>query len=152
MKKPLLFSLFLLIFKISYSQTYVSGVTFTYDGVGNRVLRKVGVVCIGCPKQPNNDTLVAGTPVHDIPYQSQNINIYAYPNPTNKDLYINNESWEKSDRAILEVHDVLGKSILKRSIMQAKDVVSFENLISGTYMIHYYLNDQAAKVWKVIKL
>lgn len=151
--KKLLFTLIILI-SISVTngnaQTYVLGAIFEYDGVGNRIVRKIGTVCIGC-RPAQQDSLKGVSPI-DATVVSDQIMLDAYPNPTNTDLTINNRTWKQTDKALVIVSDIQGKTIVSQQFSQAMDVVPFARLTPGTYLVNYYLNDKSAKVWRIIKM
>ena len=125
----------------------VPGIAFTYDGAGRRIVREPGTVCFGC-KPGRTDSAIKGTPVLS---DNGKISIFAYPNPTEGVLFINNLNWQATDKAEVEVLDMAGRSVLKKQFNQAKDAIWFEKYASGVYMVYYFLNTTTVQVWKVVK-
>jgi hypothetical protein len=132
------------------AQTWVPGAKFEYDGVGNRIVRRMDMVCIGC-RPAQLDSLKGDNPINAIVVGDE-IMLDAYPNPTNTDLTINNRTWKQTDKALVTVSDIQGKTIVSQQFSQATDVVPFARLTPGTYLVNYYLNEKSAKVWRVIKM
>jgi len=127
----------------------VSGISITYDGAGNRVLRRPGVVCIGC-KVPIIDTLKQQVTVDNA--MGSEPEVYAYPNPTNSVLNIENSRWNQGDKAMIEVFDIVGRCHIRRHVLKPRDIISFEGLPDGNYVVVYILNEKSIGNWKVTKM
>lgn len=130
---------------------------FTYDNAGNRVKREIKNICVGIGCPPEEAGGPVGKPANpngvknlqDAP--AGNLAIDAYPNPTENELYISNSTWHNKDAALVVVYDINSKVVIKKEITQAKDKISFEKMMPGTYMVQYYLNNVPAQLWKIIK-
>ncbi len=147
MKKYIvIFSATLLGFGKVKGQSGILAASFTYDLVGNRIERKI--ICIGCPKPA--DTAQGGhafqQPAADGPI------VDAYPNPAESELFINNRKWKENDKAAVTVFDVAGKLILERHETKAVFSMPLNDIVPGTYMVRYDLNNTAIQVWKIVKM
>ena len=153
----------------SYGQISYSGpaVIFSYDHVGNRLVRQIHTICLGpgCPPEeggllggkpasPRDSTKGGTTTGNDVPAATdiaKGIVVEAYPNPADEELYIENKTWHETDKAIVIVYDIEGKIAVKKDFTQAKDRIMFNNMVPGTYIVQYYLNEVPTQTWKIIK-
>ena len=153
----IIFAVLLVFFYItgSHAQTFIPAARFYYDANGNRILRKMGEICIGvdCPIESSIPPF-KGAPKDS----SKNSGVYgtteieAYPNPVSQELYIDNRTWQEGNKANIAVFDINGKINIKREFTQAKNNVSFRDLTPGVYLVQYYLNGMPMQEWKIIKL
>lgn len=153
---------------VAFAQpSYVPGVQFCYDLGGNRQNRQILTFCIGTGCPAGSPTPTAGCSSSGLPSSrmashsdasSQNqsatveAQIIAYPNPVEQNLSVENKFWRESDKVILVVTDIVGKTIMTQELFQAKGNVSFLKLIPGSYLVQYYLNSSLAQVWKIVKI
>lgn len=143
----LLGSLGVFIFSAS-GQVLVPGVVFSYDAVGNRILRKMEMICIGCKPAPTDS--VKGEEIN--PVTSELILLEAYPNPTLDALSIVNHNWKENDKADVIALDLTGKVMSKTEFFGARGGMHFGNVAAGSYLVQYVLNGVLLKTWKIVKI
>jgi|GEM_PF-3878533 len=129
-----------------------------YDGAGNRVLRKIEVICPNCPEPGPPGTSSSQAPEEGLfrragtgDNPADNGVFSLYPNPFDEDLIIQNTGWTENIRGTIKVFDITGKMIMEHEVHAATEVLHFTNMASGTYMIYYYSDEQLQKIWKVTK-
>lgn len=90
----------------------------------------------------------------DLQREPNNTSLYlrSYPNPVNDVMYVENFDWKDGSTAILQVTDISGKLILKKSLNKAKEQIITTDLIPGTYNATYYVNGANIITWKLVKL
>lgn len=141
----------------AYSQTYVNSVVFSYDNNGNRIKREVKVICIDCAEEgPGSsgkfsnalsDTL--GTEGGQV--TSGIASITAYPNPMVRNLTIENPHFNPTDIAEVKIFDANGKYLEGHKVTSNKVTLQFHEKATGTYHVHYYLDDELLQAWKIVK-
>ena len=151
--KNLIFVLLISVSSPAFCQgVWAPAVTFTYDFGGNRVVRQIEVICLGggCPPILRHADTTKTTPGSQ-PVLTNTSKVKAYPNPVDNDLFVENLYWTSTDKATVIVYDINSKVVVNQEVSQAKDKISFFNLVPGSYLVQYYLNGNMVEVWKIIK-
>jgi len=76
------------------------------------------------------------------PENSSNVNsffknVLIYPNPANNFVFINN-----AENSKVEIYDVFGKVVLSKNIENNNTKIEINELLSGTYIIKIYKNNE----------
>lgn len=127
------------------------GTSYTYDAIGNRILRKQDLICIDCPR-PGTIKSQLDTSINNLLSNKDVTSVFAFPNPTNNFLYIENPSWVDNSKIMLVVTDVLGKVITRLNFSERNFTVPLSHLLPGNYFVHYYLNSYLLQTWHIVKL
>lgn len=124
-----------------------SGGTVTY-AVGQIVYATntgtTGSVAQGV-QQPYEISIVLGIDNHSI-----NLELTAYPNPTNNYLTLNVGNTALSTLNF-QLHDISGKLIESRKIISSSETIGMENLPTATYFLKVTNNNKEVKTFKIIK-
>jgi|GEM_PF-6614154 len=153
--KHVLLCLIGILFAIQCNAQTGPGIEYTYNA-GYRKLRfynptaqyKQGVDGTGAQA----DTMFVITKNSEKQPTNANIYLRSYPNPVNDMMYIENFDWKDGNTALLQVTEISGKLILKKTITSAKEQIITTDLIPGTYNATYYMNGAKIITWKFVKL
>jgi hypothetical protein len=96
-------------------------------------------------QQPYEISIVLG-----IEDNSINLELVAYPNPTNNFLTLNVGKAELSTLNF-QLYDILGKLIESRKIISSTETIGMGNLPSATYFLKVSNNNNEVKTFKIIK-
>jgi hypothetical protein len=96
-------------------------------------------------QQPYEISIVLG-----IEDNSINLELVAYPNPTNNFLTLNVGKAELSTLNF-QLYDILGKLIESRKIISSTETIGMANLPSATYFLKVSNNNNEVKTFKIIK-
>jgi hypothetical protein len=96
-------------------------------------------------QQPYEISIVLG-----IEDNSINLELVAYPNPTNNFLTLNVGKAELSTLNF-QLYDILGKLIESRKIISSTETIGMANLPSATYFLKVSNNNNELKTFKIIK-
>lgn len=153
-----LFPILIFILLAITTQAQVGGpaIQFDYNASGFRVKRFYNPTAVYKPGKSNGqqaDTLIgyykdksdhSGVISHEF--------IKAYPNPVSDKLYVENLNWKEGHSAEIKLMDISGKQILSVQTSNAKDEISFNSVVPGSYQVRYYIDGQYTISWKIIKL
>ena len=96
-------------------------------------------------QQPYEISIVLG-----IDNNSINLELTAYPNPTNNYLTLNIGKAEVSTLNF-QLYDISGKIIESRKIISISETIAMENLPTATYFLKVSNNNNEVKTFKIIK-
>lgn len=88
------------------------------------------------------------TSVNDIP--GITLNVEAYPNPTQGDLWLNVDEFSGKDLTY-QVYDFSGKLLMSSSILDSKTRISLQKYASATYFLKIRSAQSEIKTFKIIK-
>jgi hypothetical protein len=151
--KPLTFCLIVILFgsfKSACQTSYIPAVTVTYDNAGNRLVRQIKTICVGIGCDDATERLEESSQTSNKLIDSS-IKVKAYPNPINENLFVENLSWNETDKVIIKVYNMNGNLIINQNLFKAKGKISFLNFPPGSYIVEYFLNDLMIENWKIIK-
>jgi opacity protein-like surface antigen len=96
-------------------------------------------------QQPYEISIVLG-----LKDQQINLNMQAYPNPTNDYLTLTIEKKELSNLNY-QLYDINGKLIQSKKITSMTETIQMENLPTATYFLKVINNNNEVKTFKIIK-
>jgi hypothetical protein len=109
----------------------------THTGINGSVAQGV--------QQPYEISIVAGIENNDI-----NLELYAYPNPTEDFVQLKVESGELQDLSY-QLVDITGRMLASQKIQGATETILMKHLPSATYFLKVTYDNKLVKTFKIIK-
>jgi len=141
-------SIFTILCSALFNQyAYSQQVYFDYDNSGNRVYRytiedgnKSGTV-----SNTDSDTT-------SLREDAGGFEFVLFPNPTQKEVRITAESeFLERQGNVLYVYDLNGKLLMQQNFVNRQELLDFSNMLSGTYLIKLWSENEWIAEWKVVK-
>lgn len=128
--------------------TYTNGYRVKREYNANAVLNKPGKngkqpadTIVVVQKQNNDENLLNAKPI-----------VKAYPNPVYNNLYVEHMENKEGSYGEVRLFDMSGREIVRKNLLQQKDVVQIGDVPPGNYNLSYYANGIFTISWKITKL
>ena len=132
---------------LNISLSFAQQVYFDYDNSGNRVYRytlEVGNKS-GTVSNTDSDTT-------SLREDAGGFEFVLFPNPTQKEVRITAESeFLERHGNVLYVYDLNGKLLMQQNFFNRQELLDFSNMLSGTYLIKLWSENEWIAEWKVVK-
>ncbi len=120
-------------------------ISFGYDAAGNRISRTIVI--------QQQAAKVKAAPTEEPEVYTEILSdllIKIYPNPTDGILKVEIENLPEGQEAILSLHNMQGKQILKQQTASGSEELNITNQPAGTYILRIVAGNNKTE-WKIIK-
>ncbi len=96
-------------------------------------------------QQPYEISTIVGMEIAEI-----NLNLVAYPNPTNNTLTLNIGSYN-NERLTYQLYDMQGKLLDSKQVVNSSTTISVQDLPVSTYLLNVLDNNSLIKTFRMVK-
>jgi hypothetical protein len=140
--------LFLFVMVCNYTYAQTQSIGYAYDNIGNRVQRKLVIVCNGCP---TNHRTAAPEVKDTTQVLAIEHGLNVFPNPTQDKVNLTLSNLKDDETTSVVVTDETGKTVYSAKNLQSQNEINVSNFNNGTYFLRVTI-DKDVMVYKVMKV